>query len=186
MNLFVVELCYAVVDDDKNIETWSYTGESFYTTNLLEAVKVLKEKSEDLETNDLVTLSLYDLPIQEPISMNEEEFEQNYNGILVGSTSEELAMINNVDLSDSGENYFDSLLDKVEILEGFVRLKAKYFNMRVICEEAGINYSTYRGFKNNKRYFSEEKLIDILKTMQKVGDNCWDDNITDAIKTLNS
>ena len=38
-----------------------------------------------------------------------------------------------------------------------VTSKCIYFNMRVICEKAGVNYSTYRGWKNNGRGFSQKK-----------------------------
>jgi hypothetical protein len=52
-----------------------------------------------------------------------------------------------------------------------VQQKCIYFNMRIICEKAGINYSTYRGWKNNGRAFSQKKakclyetMIDIIKS----------------------
>ena len=46
----------------------------------------------------------------------------------------------------------------MEDLKQFVLEKSQYFNMKVICEKAGVNYSTFRGWKNNGNTLSEEKL----------------------------
>ncbi|MDD6349735.1 hypothetical protein [Intestinibaculum porci] len=46
--------------------------------------------------------------------------------------------------------------------------KCKYFNMREVCEKAGINYSTYRGWKNNGRSFSDEKAKILFLTMKEI------------------
>jgi hypothetical protein len=50
----------------------------------------------------------------------------------------------------------------------FVSEKCKYFNMRVICEKAGVNYSTYRGWKNNGRAFSQNKAKLLYETMVEI------------------
>ncbi len=52
--------------------------------------------------------------------------------------------------------------------------------MRVICEKAGISYSTYRGFKNNKQPFSRQKIYDLLRAMNAVGNECWDEDLEDT------
>lgn len=56
--------------------------------------------------------------------------------------------------------------------EEMLFVQSKYFNMKAICEKAGICYSTYRGFKNNHQYFSTEKKLTLLRCMYDVGTNC--------------
>lgn len=65
---------------------------------------------------------------------------------------------------------FDSVLGEL------VRQYSENFNMKVICEKSGVNYSTFRGFKNNKKQIDKFKLWQILRTMHKIGLNCWDDD----------
>ena len=42
--------------------------------------------------------------------------------------------------------------------------------MKAICELAGVNYQTFRGWKNNGYPMSDEKLKKILDTMKKICD----------------
>lgn len=65
----------------------------------------------------------------------------------------------------------DSALDELLVVQ------SENFNMRVICEKAGISYSTYRGFKNNKQPFSRQKIYALLRTMNRVGNESWDDEL---------
>lgn len=65
----------------------------------------------------------------------------------------------------------DSALDELLVVQ------SENFNMRVICEKAGISYSTYRGFKNNKQPFSIQKIYELLRTMNRVGNESWDDGL---------
>lgn len=62
-------------------------------------------------------------------------------------------------------------------LKELLIVQSEYFNMRVICEKAGVSYSTYRGFKNNKQPFSNQKIYKLLKTMNTIGNECWDEDI---------
>ncbi|NLL90994.1 MAG: hypothetical protein GX222_01055 [Ruminococcaceae bacterium] len=71
---------------------------------------------------------------------------------------------------------------RFDVLDHMVRQSSKYYNMRIICEKAGVNYSTFRGFKNNKQYFSEEKLIRLLQTMNKVGVGSWNEELYESIR----
>ena len=48
--------------------------------------------------------------------------------------------------------------------------QSKYFNMKAICELAGVNYQTFRGWKNNGYSMSDEKLKKILDAMKKICD----------------
>ena len=65
----------------------------------------------------------------------------------------------------------DSALDELLVVQ------SENFNMRVICEKAGISYSTYRGFKNNKQPFSRQKMYELLRTMNRVGNESWDEGL---------
>ena len=62
-------------------------------------------------------------------------------------------------------------------LEELLIVQSENFNMRVICERAGISYSTYRGFKNNKQPFSRQKMYELLRTMKAIGSECWDEDL---------
>ncbi len=55
-------------------------------------------------------------------------------------------------------------------LKEFILNKCKYFNMKNICELAGVNYQTYRGWKNNGYSMSDEKLRKIVKAMKKAAE----------------
>lgn len=59
-------------------------------------------------------------------------------------------------------------------------VQSEYFNMRVVCERAGISYSTYRGFKNNKKPMSYEKELELLKSMSMIGGECWDKELEET------
>ncbi len=52
---------------------------------------------------------------------------------------------------------------KKKILE-----KCPYFNMRAVCEKADINYSTFRGWRNNGRSFSDKKARQLYETMLSI------------------
>lgn len=70
------------------------------------------------------------------------------------------------------------------ILEEEVRYKSEFFSMRKVCERACVNYSTFRGFKNNKQYFSAEKLLKLLDTMKAISGESWNDEIQAAVESL--
>ena len=72
-----------------------------------------------------------------------------------------------------------------EVVEETLRVYSENYNMRVICEKAGISYSTYRGFKNNKQPFSEQKALQLLKCMFEVGSNCWDSELEETLQSFN-
>lgn len=68
------------------------------------------------------------------------------------------------------------------VLEELLIVQSVNFNMRVICERAGISYSTYRGFKNNKQPFSRQKIYELLRTMKTIGSECWDKDLESTYK----
>lgn len=55
-----------------------------------------------------------------------------------------------------------------EELKRYVLEKSKYFNMKAICELAGVNYQTFRGWKNNGYSMADDKLIMIIETMKNI------------------
>lgn len=55
-----------------------------------------------------------------------------------------------------------------EELKQYVLEKSKYFNMKAICELAGVNYQTFRSWKNNGYSMSDEKLLKIIEAMKLV------------------
>lgn len=71
-----------------------------------------------------------------------------------------------------------------DALGELLRAESENFNMRVICEKAGISYSTFRGFKNNHQPFSYEKIYRLLKCMHEIGEECWDDDMEDSYKNM--
>lgn len=58
-----------------------------------------------------------------------------------------------------------------------LKIQSENFNMRVICEKAGVSYSTFRGFKNNSQPFSAEKVNKLLKCMHDIGVQCWNEDM---------
>lgn len=52
--------------------------------------------------------------------------------------------------------------------------QSENFNMRIVCEKAGISYSTFRGFKYNHKPLSSAKACQLLHTMYEIGNDCWD------------
>ena len=75
----------------------------------------------------------------------------------------------------SYKGHYDS--DDSLVLDELLIVQSENFNMRVICSKAGVSYSTYRGFKNNKQPFSVMKKIKLLRCMNEVGNMCWDKNL---------
>ncbi len=45
---------------------------------------------------------------------------------------------------------------------------SQYFNMKEICNLAGISYSTYHNWKSELHYLSETKVCLLLKTMKEL------------------
>lgn len=72
-----------------------------------------------------------------------------------------------------------------EVPEEMLRNLSAAFNMRYVCEMAGVNYSTFRGFKNNHQSFSLKKTYQLLRCMKCIGDECWDENLEEKFKALN-
>ena len=55
--------------------------------------------------------------------------------------------------------------------KSMIREKCKYFNMKEVCAAAGVNYSTYRGWKSNGHNLSDEKAKTLYCMMQSICNN---------------
>lgn len=157
------------------IDGVDYSGE-FYTTNILKAGERFDFISEIIdgsggEINEEVTLS------KREVLLGDEEWKKlvnkevlDYDDIkkLKVLSSDLIAMEFQTEITrDSSGFYFGEIL----------RAESQYYNMKAICEKAGINYSTYKGFKNNNQYFSLDKILSLLKCMHDTGMNCWNDKM---------
>ncbi len=153
---------------------------SFTTASISEAYRHYRKHKD----NDLIDNSLYELSARE-IEVTDEEW-----AALLKKRNLEYAdyskYVTKSNFRIIAWNYFymgrteshDSGIDELLVVQ------SENFNMRVICEKAGINYSTYRGFKNNKQPFSKQKIYELLKTMKNVGNDCWDDSLESSYKDL--
>ena len=72
-----------------------------------------------------------------------------------------------------------------EVVEETLRVYSENYNMRVICEKAGISYSTYRGFKNNNQPFSTQKALQLLRCMFEIGSSCWNNEFEKKLQFFN-
>lgn len=74
--------------------------------------------------------------------------------------------------------------DSDETPEELLRNISEAFNMHYVCDMAGVNYSTFRGFKNNHQPFSLKKTRQLLKCMKDISDECWSDDFEKAFSFL--
>ena len=64
-----------------------------------------------------------------------------------------------------------------QLFSEMLRVLSENFNMSTICMKAGVNYSTYRGFKNNNQSFSIFKILKLLHAMKNISEGIWDDEM---------
>lgn len=72
-----------------------------------------------------------------------------------------------------------------DVPEELLRNLSSAYNMRYVCDLAGVNYSTFRGFKNNHQGFSLQKIYQLLRCMKSIGDECWDGDLEKRFTYLN-
>ena len=89
---------------------------------------------------------------------------------------------NNNKVLAEGLNFTSDATVISEVIEETLRVYSENYNMRVICEKAGISYSTYRGFKYNNQPFSTQKALQLLRCMFEVGSNCWDNEFEEKLQ----
>lgn len=64
---------------------------------------------------------------------------------------------------DCSFNDIEGLANKIELA-----YNTQFFNMTSVCELAKVNYSTFKGWKNNGLGMSEKKVIQLLKAMKEI------------------
>lgn len=73
---------------------------------------------------------------------------------------------------------YEGLSDGLDLaIDELLVVQSENFNMRVVCNKAGISYSTFRGFKNNKQPFSPIKKYELLRCMGEIGKESWDEDL---------
>lgn len=148
-------------------------GPSFTTASINEAYSYYREHRND----DLLEDSYFELMARE-IEVTDKEWMElldkenlEYNDYYQYLTENNLRALA---WNYSYKGHYDS---DDSALDELLVVQSENFNMRVICEKAGISYSTYRGFKNNKQPFSRQKIYELLRTMNRVGNDSWDDGL---------
>lgn len=156
-----------------------YTGD-FYTTNIIEAGKRYEFFSEivDNAVNEEVILSKLEVYLgdDEWEKLVKKEILSDQDVAKIKTLSTEIIARNfNTELGRDSQGWYYGEVLKVE---------SQYFNMKAVCEKAGIKYSTYKGFKNNNQYFSAEKILSLLKCMNDIGTGCWNEQMQNTMDVL--
>ena len=150
---------------------------SFITASITEAYRFYREHKDDLADDEYCELTAREIEISdkewtELINKGKLDY-SDYSKYETRANFRGLAW----NFSYKGKTDSDD-----STLEELLIVQSENFNMRVICERAGISYSTYRGFKNNKQPFSRQKIYELLRTMKAIGSECWDEDLEDAYK----
>lgn len=74
--------------------------------------------------------------------------------------------------------------DNDDAPEELLRNASEAFNMHYVCDMAGVNYSTFRGFKNNHKPFARKKTLQLLKCMKDISNECWSEDFEKAFSFL--
>lgn len=148
---------------------------SYTTASITEAYRFYKKCKDDIVDNEYCQLTAIEIEIT-----NKEWIELLNKGKLdYADYSKYETKVNFRGLAWSF--YYEGKTDSDDsILEELLIVQSENFNMRVICEKANISYSTYRGFKNNKQPFSKQKMYDLLRRMQIIGNECWDEDLEET------
>ena len=104
---------------------------------------------------------------KEWLEMNKKDklLEQDYKAYILEETADDIAY----------DLYFDGKGDdKDDILEEVLRVKSEIFNMRLICDMAGVNFSTFRGFKYNDKSLSKKKVKQLIETMALISKEIYE------------
>ena len=145
---------------------------SFTTASITEAYRFYREHKDDLADDEYCELTVREIEISdkewiELINKGKLDY-SDYSKYETKANFRGLAW----NFSYKGKTDSDD-----SALEELLIVQSENFNMRVICERAGISYSTYRGFKNNKQPFSRQKMYELLRTMRAIGSECWDEDL---------
>ena len=64
---------------------------------------------------------------------------------------------------------YDSVKDEL------LMVQSENFNMEIVCAKAGISYTAYLDFQNNKQSLSVMEKYKLLKCMSEIGKESWND-----------
>lgn len=156
---------------------------SLTTASLMHAYHYYKECEEDLESSDantMVELTRTNIEVTEDewktLCAKESLSYEDYSPYVVKEEAECIL---------AWSYKYDSKWDHNDDVPGeLLRNLSEAFNMRYVCDMAGINYSTFRGFKNNHQGFSLKKTYQLLRCMKSIGDECWNDELEEKFKLL--
>ncbi len=153
----------------------------FYTASISEAYKFYKELHEsDYDDNIFTSVTAWEVEVTD-----EKWMELLQKGTLDYDDFSKYRSENALNTIAWDFDYEGQSDRDDSLLEELLIVQSENFNMRVICEKAGVSYSTYRGFKNNKQPFSRQKILELLKTMNAVGNDCWNEDIELTYKVWN-
>lgn len=176
MKIYAVELSHVRKFDESGIavELDSESSQDLYTTDIYEAFAYFKNKVNDVYYGDILTLAQLTFDGEEEwiTSLNTDAFDKKFGGLKETAPREIIVEYLNHENADAFTCF---------VLDEMVRQSSRYYNMHEICKAAGVNYSTFRGFKNNRQPISDEKLLAVLKTMNRVGVTSWNDALAEDI-----
>lgn len=145
---------------------------SFRTASITDAYRFYREQKDLLVDNEYCQLKVREIEIS-----NKEWIELINKGKLDYFEYSQYETKANFRILAWNFSYMGKKDSDDSVLEELLIVQSENFNMRVICERAGISYSTYRGFKNNKQPFSRQKIYGLLRAMKTIGSECWDEDL---------
>ena len=153
-----------------------------YTTNVVSAYEYYKKQKDYLYSGDYyIELASIEVLVSDnewSKLKNKEILEYNdYCSFLTKNAIKVIAW------SYSYERRSDSY---TSVIDSILMEQSEYFNMRAVCEKAGISYSTFRGYKNNGQSFSSKKKYDLLKCMYEIGQRSWNNEFDIIYNALNN
>lgn len=166
------------------IDGIEYSGD-FYTANILEAADRFEFISNVIDGTDG--------PANQDVCLSKIEFylgEEDWDKLLNKSELDfsdiqKLKTTSTVVIADAYRTETDECYND-DYYGEILKVSSQYFNMKAVCEKAGINYSTYKGFKNNNQYFSSTKILILLECMHDIGISCLNDRMRCLLKNIRS
>lgn len=147
---------------------------TFRTTDPLQAYDRYLSRIDERWDNEMVELSVCEIVVDDEIwqELTKKESLQysDYADLVVDHGTKVIAWEARC---GTNSNYTDCFIDELLIYQ------SEFYNMRAVCEEAKINYATYRGYKNNGQPLSNTKKYAILKTMKEIGDRSWNNALNE-------
>lgn len=145
----------------------------YSTANILDAINFFEKQKDIISEDEFLELVAREIDVTDEewyklVKKEKLEF-SDYSDFIKTKELRTLAW------NFSYKGHYDS--DDSSALDELLVVQSENFNMRVICDRAGVSYSTYRGFKNNKQPFSVMKKIKLLRCMNEVGNMCWDKDL---------